>query len=285
MALSVSAALTLLAPSAFHSLHEHGSPGKQAGAKVSLLTACNKGCSHSELFAGNCHLRTRAILRRHSHSSKALIARASVASVVEPATGVSFPSSLVPPGGSDELALVGAGVREKTFAIVSVKVYGVALYLSEAAAAALTPWSGKGASELAKDASFYKAIVDSSADKSIFIVLVRDVEGSQFWNALNEALAPRLKAAGASDEALKQFGKVLESRSLKKNTGIYLTSSQSSTLHVGISEDVTINPTPSEPTLSVESSALVEALFDVYLGSSLVSQSLVKDVAEVLGKK
>ena len=72
-------------------------------------------------------------------------------------------------------------------------------------------------------------------EKTFVIVLARDVEGSQFWAALDEALAPRLKAmqAGAEGEkALAAFGEVLKNRGLKKKTGLYLTFKQHDTLQV-----------------------------------------------------
>lgn len=76
------------------------------------------------------------------------------------------------------------------------------------------------------------AAFPAPVDKSIVIVLARDVEGAQFWGALNEALAPRLKAQGADESALTEFGSVLQSRPFKAKTGIYLTWRQPSSLQV-----------------------------------------------------
>ena len=72
-------------------------------------------------------------------------------------------------------------------------------------------------------------------EKAFVIVLARDVEGAQFWSALDEALAPRLKAmqaGGEGEKALASFGEVFKNRALKKNTGLFLTFKKEDTLQV-----------------------------------------------------
>lgn len=52
-----------------------------------------------------------------------------------------------------------AGVREKQIAFLKVKVYAVGIYAdSGIAAAALAPWKGKSADELAQDETMYQKL-------------------------------------------------------------------------------------------------------------------------------
>ena len=61
-------------------------------------------------------------------------------------------------------------------------------------------------------------------EKSLQIVLVRDVDGKTFWDALNDAISPRIKSPTAVDEAaLSDFRGIFQNRPLKKGTFIFLT--------------------------------------------------------------
>ncbi|KAG6544006.1 hypothetical protein Mapa_014529 [Marchantia paleacea] len=193
--------------------------------------------------------------------------------VVEPVTNIKFSKSTNAPGASKELVLAGAGVREKKIAFLKVKVYAVGLYVDPGAISSLEAWKSKGTSELEKDESFFKALIDIPVEKSLRIVLARDIEGAQFWGALGEALAPRLKAAGAGaagEQALNSFGDVFKNRPLKDKTVIFLTWTQPSTLHISITPE---GRSPSAPDASIDSVALLSSLYDVYLGKDPVSPS------------
>lgn len=48
------------------------------------------------------------------------------------------------------------------------------------------------------DDDFCSALVDGGFAKAVQLVLARDVEGAQFVEALEEALAPRLRLAGGA---------------------------------------------------------------------------------------
>lgn len=192
---------------------------------------------------------------------------------VEPITNAKFPTSLVAPGGSSMLSLVGTGYREKKIAFIKVKVYAIGVYVDAGITTSLSIWKGKTEDELCKDASFFEAIAAATVEKAVKIVLVMDVDGATFWAALNEAVAPRLKAANAGaagQEALDAFGEVFKGRSLKQGTSIYLTWVQPFKLQVAVSGDSMV---PESVEASIVSADLVSSLFDVYLGDKPVSPS------------
>ena len=55
-------------------------------------------------------------------------------------------------------------------------------------------------------------------------MLVRDVDGKTFWNALNDVISPRIKEQTAVDEsALSNFRNTFQGRDLKQGTLILLT--------------------------------------------------------------
>lgn len=67
-------------------------------------------------------------------------------------------------------------------------------------------------------------MIAASFEKSLQIILVRDVDGQTFWDALSDAIAPRIPASTSADEtALTTFRGVFLDRSLKKGTFILLT--------------------------------------------------------------
>jgi len=56
------------------------------------------------------------------------------------------------------------------------------------------------------------------------IILVRDVDGKTFWDALSDAISPRIAKPTTADEtALTTFRSVFQDRPLKKGTFIFLT--------------------------------------------------------------
>ncbi|CAI5484362.1 unnamed protein product [Closterium sp. Yama58-4] len=189
--------------------------------------------------------------------------------VTEPATKINFPVTLAAPGGSKDLSLLGTGVREKKLGPLAVKVYGVGVYAEPKLLDVLAGWKGKPA-----DKAFFDAITSTPSEKAIVIVLARNVGSDQFWNALTEELAPRLTAAGEGLGDLEAFGQLFKDRSLKKNTGVYITWRQPSTLQVAFSDDVTAGGAPSAASATFESPGLLAALFDIYLGAEPVSPSL-----------
>lgn len=229
-------------------------------------------------FSGNV-LAARLALTAGSGGSKVQMAVGQT--IKEPATSIEFAPSISPPGSTGELVLLGAGVRVKKIAFLSVNVYALGFYISPTAAFDLAAWKGKSASDLGND--FFSALANAKAEKAVEIVLARDVEGEQFWGALNEVLVPRLKSLGAGgpgDEALARFGDALKNRALKKNTAIFLTWSPPSTLEVSVSEDATTLKAPSSSVASIDSLPLVTAIFDVYLGSDPASPPAKQSIAE-----
>jgi len=67
-------------------------------------------------------------------------------------------------------------------------------------------------------------MIAASFEKSLQIILVRDVDGKTFWDALNDAISPRIPASTSADEtALTTFRGVFLDRPLKNGTFILLT--------------------------------------------------------------
>ncbi|XP_065861652.1 fatty-acid-binding protein 3, chloroplastic isoform X2 [Euphorbia lathyris] len=201
--------------------------------------------------------------------------------VEEPTTKVKFLTSLSLPGCSSSLALLGTGYREKVFAIIGVKVYAAGLYANESMLSTLTCWKGKSASELQQNPALFSTIFQvsanaASAEKSLQIVLVRDVDGKTFWDALDDAVSPRIEGPTPVDEsALSTFRSIFEGQPLKKGTFIFLTWLDSSRMLICISSD----GMPSSVDATIESKNVSFALFDVFFGDATVSPSLKASVS------
>lgn len=218
----------------------------------------------------------------HTHFSPNASSSSSVGSAEyteEPTTNVKFQRSLNLPGCSGSLSLLGTGYREKVFAIIGVKVYAVGLYVNPSILSKLNAWKGQSTSEIQESPSLFNLIFQSPSEKSLQIVLVRDVDGKTFWDALDDAISPRIKALTSIDEsALSTFRSIFQGRPLKKGTFIFLTWLDSSKMLVCVSSD----GLPSNVDATIESGNVTLALFDVFFGNAPVSPSLKDSVAKGL---
>lgn len=145
-----------------------------------------------------------------------------------------------------------SGYREKVFAIIGVKVYAAGLYLNKSITSELNAWNGQSKAAVQADSSLFKTIfqcnnlilififrpcshifihtqkmpylITASLEKLLQIILVRDVDGKTFWDALSDAISPRIAEPTSADEtALTTFRNVFLDRPLKKGTFIFLT--------------------------------------------------------------
>nr|CAN75399.1 hypothetical protein VITISV_004495 [Vitis vinifera] len=218
--------------------------------------------------------------------------------IEEPSTNVKFQTSLTLPECSSPLSLLGtvfehpkltkafifmvcnnSGYREKVFAIIGVKVYAAGLYLNQSISNKLNAWKGRSATEIQGDSSLFDSIFQIPLEKSLQIVLVRDVDGKTFWDALDEAISPRIKAPSPVDvSALSTFRSIFQGRSLRKGTFIFLTWMEPSKMLVCISSD----GLPSSVDATIKSMNVTMVLFDVFFGNSPVSPSLKASVANGL---
>lgn len=208
-----------------------------------------------------------------------------MANIKESATGIEFPHSVRVPG-TKELHVVGTGLREKKITLLSVKVYGCAFYVDqEAAKEALSSFQGK---KLQQDAAFSQALIESTFEKAITIVLNRDIDSHQFSGGLNENLAPKLKALGAPPEVLSTFmGAFPQGGKLKNHTRIFLGLANGGVSVCTVPPgDVgpELQPPEGVQTATIKSPHLVAALTDVYVGSDSVAPSLKKSLADGIGK-
>lgn len=143
------------------------------------------------------------------------------------------------------------GYREKVFAIIGVKVYAAGLYVSRSLVEKLNAWKGRPTAEIQNDSTLFSTLFEgvhnlfpffvalqfktpipmiwtlscaAPVEKSLQIVLVRDVDGKTFWGALDDAISPRIKSPIPVDEsALSTFRITFQGRPLKKGTVILLT--------------------------------------------------------------
>ncbi|KAM1755654.1 hypothetical protein ACFX12_007964 [Malus domestica] len=213
------------------------------------------------------------------NASSASAAVGSAEYIEEPATKEKFQTSLSLPGCSSSLTLLGTGYREKVFAIIGVKVYAAGLYVNQSVLNSLNAWKGRSAAEIQEDSSLFNSIFLSPSEKSIQIVLVRDVDGKTFWDALNDAISPRIKSPTPVDEsALSTFRSIFQGQPLKKGTFIFLTWPDPSKMLVSISSD----GLPSGVDAEIKSENVVFALFDVFFGDTPVSFSLKASVVKGL---
>ncbi|KVI10553.1 Chalcone isomerase [Cynara cardunculus var. scolymus] len=115
-------------------------------------------------------------------------------------------------------------------------------------------------------------------EKSLQIVLVRDVDGKTFWDALDEAISPRIKSPQVDETALSTFRGIFQNRPLKKGTSIFLTWLHPSKMLVHLSAE----GIPSAADATIQSENVTISLFDVFFGRGPVSPSLKASVSNCL---
>ena len=124
----------------------------------------------------------------------------STETVIEPLSNTPFPVALVPPGGATEQRLTGTGLRERFVLFIGVHVYAFGLYVdADGARASLSGFAGRSATELAGDQRFYTRLLDLEFAMTLRLVMVRTVAGGDVANAFDDALRPRMAAAGAGE--------------------------------------------------------------------------------------
>uniref|UniRef100_A0A1J3DRL1 Chalcone-flavonone isomerase family protein n=1 Tax=Noccaea caerulescens TaxID=107243 RepID=A0A1J3DRL1_NOCCA len=258
----------------------HHSPGNSPNLVVSLLQTRN--CVSSLSIHPSQKRNSLGRRRLNCETSRGIVksATSSVGKaeeyVEEAATSVKFQRSVTLPGCSSPLSLLGTGFREKKFAIIGVKVYAAGFYANESI---LSAWKGGSADEIQKDSSLFSSIFLAEAEKSLQIVLVRDVDGKTFWDALDEAISPRIKSQSSDDKAaLSTFSGIFQNRSLNKGSVILLTWINPSKMLVSVSS----GGLPTDVDAAIESSNVTSALFDVFFGDSPVSPTLKSSVANQL---
>ncbi|CAH2036584.1 unnamed protein product [Thlaspi arvense] len=221
--------------------------------------------------------------KRHYGEPSRVIVKSAASSVgnadeyaEEPATSVKFQRSVTLPGCCSPLSLLGTGFREKKFAIIGVKVYAAGFYVNESILTELSAWRGRSSDEIQRDSSLFSSVFQAQEEKSLQIVLVRDVDGKTFWDALDEAISPRVKSPSSDDKtALSTFRGIFQNRSLNKGSVILLTWIHPSKMLVSVSS----GGLPTEVDASIESGNVTSALFDVFFGDTPVSPTLKSSVA------
>ena len=188
--------------------------------------------------------------------------------LIEPHSGIRFPTVLTPPGETTPQSLAGAGVQQAT--LFRINVYAFGLYVDrEAARAALADYAGRPAPRLAGDEGFYRRLLELEFAMSLRLVLARDLTGADIATAFDEALRPRLErrqraaGTGMGGTPLQRIRGFFAVDRLGKGTVILFCYHPAEQLTVAVAGNV------HEP---VRSRTLCEVLFDLYLGTDALSQ-------------
>ena len=163
-------------------------------------------------------------------------------------------------------------MRAKKIAIVSVKVYSVALYVEAEPAARELGIRSRGGF-FASDGDFCTALVDGAFHKALRIDLVRDVEGATFYEALEAAMGERVRLVGEG-ASLDAFSAFFGGRKLTKGTAILMLWRPDGKVEVATCADpgqaVSAFAASDAPQLAVDAPGLGRALFETYLGDASV---------------
>ncbi|MEW5299486.1 MAG: hypothetical protein WDW36_002500 [Sanguina aurantia] len=165
---------------------------------------------------------------------------------------------------------LGAGTRSKKILFLNVKVYSAALYVeADRTAKELGIRSRGGFFE--NDDDYCQALLDGAFNKVLKVHFVRDIEGTQFSEALDKHLLPRMQMSGDLSK-LEEFKAFFGDKKLNENSEIALFWNVVGDLEVALSA-----PTPGDrnyaemtPQLRIRSQALCRSLFETFVGENTV---------------
>jgi len=189
--------------------------------------------------------------------------------VIEPRSGIPFPVSLMPPGGSTPQWIMGTGLRDRT--IFRIKIYAFGLYVDPAGArAALSSFAGRSQAVLEDDEAFYRRLLELPFAMTLRLVMTRTVGGDDLAEAFDDALRPRMAQAirgpegAAAAEALETVAGYFDREGeVRSGAEIVFACATDGTLTASVD---------GEPRPRVISVPICRALFDVYLGEHPVSK-------------
>ena len=101
----------------------------------------------------------------------------------------------MPPALKAPQTLCGTAIRTKTF--LQIKVHAFAIYVDAPAMARdLAAWKGIESKDLEHDRSFYQTMLEDNFDKTLRMILCRNVNSEDMREAFDDDLGPRVKRAG-----------------------------------------------------------------------------------------
>ncbi|KAL8231917.1 hypothetical protein R6Q57_001695 [Mikania cordata] len=199
---------------------------------------------------------------------------------------IMFPPHAKPPGATNTLFLVGAGVRCVEIERKLVKMTGIGVYLEDKAIQSLAvTWKGKGKGieELQDSEDFFKDIIKGPFEKLITVTTIRSLTGKQFSEKVSEHCIGIWKAQGAyTDEDAKAVDKFIEAykdQNFPPGSSIHHTISPAGSLTISFSKDGSI---PKTMNSVIENEKIGPAIIEMAIGKHGVSPEAKKSVASRL---
>ena len=125
--------------------------------------------------------------------------------LIEPHSGIRFPTLLTPPGDTTPQWLAGAGIQQATRLPCSESTSTPSGSTSTARSRAVLADYARRPARLAEDEGFYHRLLELEFPMSLRLVLARDLSGADIAKAFDQALRPRLEsrqgAAGAPHDS------------------------------------------------------------------------------------
>lgn len=178
------------------------------------------------------------------------------------------------------LHLLGVGIREKYW--IGANVYSFALFMDEDAIAKdLAAFKGQKWDKLKKRDGAYNAILASKGTKELRLRFCRKVDSKDVLEAFEDSLKPRMLALQKDSklsekkklEPLETFRALFDVKKIRNGHELRFTWHPDGTLSTIVN---------GVRKADIESAALAEALFDVYIGDDPISKASKKKLTKRL---
>ncbi|KAK3119586.1 hypothetical protein QOZ80_9AG0672530 [Eleusine coracana subsp. coracana] len=137
--------------------------------------------------------------------------------------GITFPTEIA---CEKPLFLLANGLTDIEIHFLQIKFTAIAIYLekSDVLLEHLQKWKGKKAEELAEDDAFFDAVVSAPVEKLFWVVVIKEIKGSQYGVQLESSVRDRLVAVDKyedeEEEALEKLTEFFQSKYFKPNSVI-----------------------------------------------------------------
>nr|ADE77594.1 unknown [Picea sitchensis] len=199
--------------------------------------------------------------------------------------GIAFPPTVRPPGGTKDLVLGGAGVRQLPIQGKVITFTTIGVYIDSAIVPYLAnKWRGKTIEELNDSSDFFMDIVTCEYEKFTRVTMILPLTGIQYSEKVTEGCKAAWEAAGiygkAEAEAIEEFKQAFKDQNFPPGSSILFTISPTG-LAIAFSEDCSI---PEKGRAVIKSRVLAQGVLASIIGKHGVSPAARASLAARLSQ-
>eukprot|EP00475_Leptophrys_vorax_P011244 TRINITY_DN17766_c0_g1_i1.p1 TRINITY_DN17766_c0_g1~~TRINITY_DN17766_c0_g1_i1.p1 ORF type:complete len:218 (-),score=20.81 TRINITY_DN17766_c0_g1_i1:71-724(-) len=197
--------------------------------------------------------------------------------------GIPFPQKTMTT--TKPLSLLAHGMTDMEIHFLQIKFTAIGIYLdSETILTHLNNYKGKTGDDLLQDDSFFDTLISAPVEKSVRVVVIKEIKGSQYGLQLEswvrDGLAAIDKYEDEEEEELEKLIAFFQSKYFKQHSVITFTFPAATPVSAEIVVTTTDDGQIKEGRIKVENANVTEMIQKWYMGGSrAVSPSTIQSLA------